>query len=375
MESSVELMWGRHNHRIDSVKNNKPPFRTSALEQKGRPFQRALIDWFRREGLDLPWRRTRDPYAVLVSEIMLQQTRIATVLERGFYARWLERFPDVAALAAADESDVLRCWEGLGYYNRARNLRKAARVVVERHGGRFPDDPAEIRALPGIGRYTAGAVASFAFDRPEPIVDGNVARVFARLFDLRETVDLPAGQRKLWELAGSLVPARNAHDFNSGLMELGQRICARTAPACPVCPVARFCKTRRPESLPVRKPKTGTVCLTEHALFAARDGALLLERETGSRRKGLWKLPLIPESEAAGLPVLLKSKYTITHHRVTLIVQGYAGDLTGLDGPENRRWTDIETELPGVAMPSPFRRAVETVLRNRADAANFALPS
>ncbi len=167
-------------------------------------FARSLIDWFRREGRDYPWRRTRDPYAILVSEIMLQQTQIATVLGRGYYDRWFGTFPDVGSLAAAPEDALLKAWEGLGYYNRVRNLQRAARAVIDDHGGRFPDTVEGLLTLPGVGRYTAGAVASFAFDLPAPLVDGNVARVFSRLGDLRDPGNVP------WpDIAGLMSPKRS----------------------------------------------------------------------------------------------------------------------------------------------------------------------
>lgn len=168
--------------------------------------RRQLTAWFRDAARDLPWRRTRDPYAILVSELMLQQTQVATVIP--YYERWLQRFPDFGTLAAADEHDVLSLWQGLGYYSRARNLHRAARHVVAQHGEVLPADAEAIRALPGVGRYTAGAVASFAFDLPEPLVDANVARVLARLLNLQEAIDSAAGQRALWETAEALVPKK-----------------------------------------------------------------------------------------------------------------------------------------------------------------------
>lgn len=343
-------------------------------------FQRALIAWFETEGRDYPWRRTTDPYAILVSEIMLQQTQIATVLERGYYQRWLERFPDIHTLARAPETDLLKCWEGLGYYNRARNLQKAARAVIDDHGGVFPDQLESLRALPGVGRYTAGAVMSFAHDRPAPLVDGNVARVFARLFDHHAAIELPASQRMLWSRAESLLPRSRAREYNSALMELGQRVCRKGAPDCPACPVAGFCRTRSPESLPRKKAARETVHVIEHALFAVGDGKIFLEQESGSRRKGLWRLPLLSEATAAGLPVALRMKYAITHHRVDLIVhelpptqEGRVADSTLLN--ERGKWFDLATEYPAVAMPSPFRKAVDRLLATGRDAASFSLES
>ncbi|MBL9155547.1 MAG: A/G-specific adenine glycosylase [Verrucomicrobiales bacterium] len=352
--------------------SEKPPQTVDPLALPA-AFQRSLIEWFDAGGRDYPWRRTSDPYAILVSEIMLQQTQIATVLGRGYYQRWLERFPDVHTLAAAPEADLLKHWEGLGYYNRARNLQKAARAVVEQHGGRFPETLEGLQSLPGVGRYTAGAVLSFAWDRPAPIVDGNVARVFARLFDLREPVDTPASKDQLWQWADALLPESRAKAYNSALMELGQRLCTKAAPACVDCPVAHCCATREPASLPVKSAARATVAVTERAWLAVRDGRILLEQESGSRRQGLWRLPLADPGEPPG-PVLTKLKYGITHHRVDLIVQGWIGDPTGLDRRSDpvssageRRWFDIAEELPAVAMPSPYRRAVEAALRDGGD--------
>jgi A/G-specific adenine glycosylase len=336
-------------------------------------FQTGLIAWFDAEGRDYPWRRTSDPYAILVSEIMLQQTQIATVLGRGYYDRWLARFPDVASLAAAPEADLLKQWEGLGYYNRARNLQKAARAVVETHGGTFPDTLEGLLSLPGVGRYTAGAVLSFAWDRPAPIVDGNVARVFARLFDLREPVDAPASKDLLWRWAATLLPPHRAKAYNSALMELGQHLCTKAAPDCLACPVSKCCATRAPADLPRKLAARKTVAVTERAWFAVHEGRILLEKESGSRRQGLWRLPLATPGEPEG-PLLLKLKYGITHHRVDLIVQGWIGDQTGLDRRPDPvgsggecRWFDIDSELPDVAMPSPYRRAVEAALRDGGD--------
>jgi A/G-specific adenine glycosylase len=324
-----------------------------------RAFRAALVGWFRREGRDYPWRRTRDPYAVLVSEVMLQQTQIATVLGRGYYARWMEQFPTPAVLAAADESTVLRAWEGLGYYRRARNLQLAARAVMEKHGGTFPGSLEEIAALPGVGRYTAGAVQSFARDQPAPIVDGNIARVLARLFSLELEIDAPAGQRTLWAWAGALMDRRHPRLYNSALMELGQRLCTPRRPGCDQCPVRVHCQSAGPgaERLPLKKPARATVAVAEHALWCLRRARLLMVQETGPRRRGLWRLPLRPADECAALPVLSCTQYAITHHRVTLTIH-HAPDARPADGEE---WQPL-TALPGLALPGPLRRAVTALL-------------
>ncbi|MEM0898208.1 MAG: A/G-specific adenine glycosylase, partial [Verrucomicrobiota bacterium] len=238
------------------------------LETQREPFVEAILGWFAANGRDYPWRRTEDPYAILVSELMLQQTQVATVLERGYFVNWLEKFPDVETLAVAEEQEVLKAWEGLGYYNRARNLQKAARAIVDEHGGEFPRDPMTILALPGVGRYTAGAVASFAYNLPEPAVDANIARVLARLFSFEERIDTTSGQNQLWSWAEELVPEKNARDFNSGLMELGQTYCPARVPRCMACPVSEFCAGKDiAESLPRKKERVKTTAVDEHVVW------------------------------------------------------------------------------------------------------------
>lgn len=207
-------------------------------------FRRRLLAWFRRHGRDLPWRRTRDPYHVLVSEVMLQQTPVARV--EGYYPGFLAAFPTVESLAAAAPSRVRERWEGLGYYRRAANLHRLAREVVTGHGGVIPADAALLQALPGVGRYTAGAVLSFAFEQPAPAVDTNVGRVIRRVFHprLRHTA---RHERRVWDTAARLVPRRGpaAWAFNQGIMELGALVCTARVPRCGQCPVARGCRSRR----------------------------------------------------------------------------------------------------------------------------------
>lgn len=220
-----------------------PPARDAA------EFRRRLSAWFRRHGRDLPWRRTRDPYAVLVSEIMLQQTQVARVVE--YYPRFLGKFPSLRRLAAAGPARVREQWDGLGYYRRAANLHRLAREVVGRHGGKLPDDPEELQRLPGVGRYTAGAVACFAFERPVATVDTNVARVLRRAFHPR----LPKGSRatnRLWATAAAVLPrnGRAAWQFNQAMMELGALICTARIAHCDRCPVVTACATGRRRALP-----------------------------------------------------------------------------------------------------------------------------
>ncbi len=292
-------------------------------EQKIVAFRKELIAWFRRFGRDLPWRHTSDPYAILVSEIMLQQTQVATVV--GYFERWMKRFPTTAALAQAGEAEVLQYWQGLGYYSRARNLHAAARRVEEVHGGRFPATEAEIRALPGVGEYTAAAVATFAFDHPTPPLDGNIIRVLARLLDFREPVDTSGARKRLREIATAWQPGKGAGVFNEALMELGALVCTPRAPQCPTCPVRHYCAAETPGKLPVKKPRPKTVRLTEKCAWLVRCGPdgepeICLEQQTGKRWRGLWKLPLLEENNSHPKEPLLQLEYPFTHHRITLQV-------------------------------------------------------
>lgn len=205
-------------------------------------FKRRLLEWYRRQARDLPWRRTRDPYRVLVSEFMLQQTQVSRVLD--YYPRFLTRFPTVGALADARPRQVREAWEGLGYYRRAEHLHRLARTVVREHAGAIPADPDALHALPGVGRYTAGAVATFAYERRVPAVDTNVARVLRRVFRPRPATGA-RGARRLWALAESLLPRRpgTAWEFNQALMDLGATVCVARRPRCEVCPVRPACRT------------------------------------------------------------------------------------------------------------------------------------
>ncbi len=255
--------------------------------------RRALLAWYRANRRDLPWRRTNDPYAIWISEAMLQQTRVETVIP--YYERFLERFPDVRSLATADLDDVLGLWAGLGYYSRARNLRKAARVVMDEFDGDLPNDVDSLQTLPGVGRYTAGAVASIAYDRAEPIVDGNVVRVLARLFDIREDVKKPAVVKRMWELAGELVIGPSPGDLNQAIMELGATLCVPRAPRCLACPLMRHCAaydSSDPQSLPVKSKKAPPRKMESTAALVLRRGKVLaVRRPPHGLLGGLWEMP------------------------------------------------------------------------------------
>jgi len=261
--------------------------------------RRALVAWFRRGHRDMPWRRTRDPYAVWVSEIMLQQTRVETVTP--YFERWMRRFPSVRALAEAPLDDVLSHWAGLGYYARARNLHAAARDVVGTYGGAFPATAAGLRELRGVGDYTAGAIASIAFGEAAPIVDGNVVRVLARVDALDGAADDAALKRRVWQRAGELVAADGgdaAGDFNQAMMELGATVCTPSSPGCSRCPLAGVCRARAAGDVaarPAPKTKKPPRVVDAVAVLVERDGKLLLvRRPPAGLWGGLWEPPWQP---------------------------------------------------------------------------------
>jgi A/G-specific adenine glycosylase len=351
-----------------SLRSGRDDARLEACAATRESFRRSLLVWFRKKARDLPWRHDRSPYAVLVSEMMLQQTQAATVAD--YFTRWLRRFPDFCALAAAEENDVLHAWQGLGYYARARNLHRAAKAVVAEHDGRLPENHDAICALPGIGDYTAAALMAFAFDRPAVVLDANVARVLARLFDMRKPVDSPAGKSQLRELASELQPPRRGRDFNEALMELGALVCLPRGPRCDACPVRKFCRAENPDSLPVKKVRRKTVPLEENCAWIVRGGRLLLEQQTGARWRGLWKLPALesrppasqrPATTAAPVAPLFTTTYPFTHHRVALAV--FARSAPQRRG-KNQRWFSI-AQLDAVPMTAPHRRAMDFVLKQR----------
>ncbi|HVK83215.1 MAG TPA: A/G-specific adenine glycosylase [Kofleriaceae bacterium] len=284
----------------------------------------AVVEHYERVKRDLPWRRTRDPYAIWVSEIMLQQTRVATVIP--YWERWMTRFPTVSALAAAPLDDVLAAWAGLGYYSRARNLWSGAKEVGERWGGALPRSAAELRAVPGIGPYTAGAIASIAYGERAPLVDGNVARVLARVFAIELDIKSTAGTKALWAEAGAMMTALPAASspgaLNQGLMELGATVCTPTDPRCLVCPIAGPCAAHRlgkQDSLPVTAPrkKERDLPLLERTLvwIAEGDELVLVRRTPEGLFGGLWELP--PRELADQLGVTIDAR-PVSHHHQTL---------------------------------------------------------
>jgi A/G-specific adenine glycosylase len=353
-----------------------------------------LTDWYGRARRDLPWRADRDPYRILVSEVMLVQTTVAAVVP--YFERFLRRFPTVEALAAADEAEVLKAWEGLGYYRRARQLHAAARAVVERHGGDFPDDPEAVRALPGVGRYIAGAVLSIAFDRPAPIVEANTQRVLARWLAWRGDLKASAAQGRLWRAAERLVPPSGAGTFNQAFMELGALVCTPKAPRCLVCPVADECRARAlglQDELPVIAPKPPPLDVAEACALVRRDGRLLIiQRGPGGLWEGFWEFPTVhiagadPAGRSFGTavpvgleegvrrltgvraevgPVVQTVRFGVTRHRVRLDAheaRGLSDELSPGPGTVRAAWVAPE-DLAGYPFGTAGRRLIAGLTR------------
>ena len=341
-------------------------------------FAAALVDWQKRHGRnDLPWQNTTDAYRIWLSEVMLQQTQVGTVIP--YFERFLGRFPDVAALAAASEDEVLTLWAGLGYYSRGRNLHRAARDVVSRFGGRFPEERALLEELPGVGRSTAAAIASFAYGRREAILDGNVKRVLARFHAVDGDPTKKDVERKLWELAEAALPARGMERYTQAIMDLGATICTRSAPACERCPVAEACEARaqgRQDELPGRKPRKAVPRRDTVMLLLARSGKwMLVQRPAPGIWGGLWSFPEMPflagrgtsGTEAAvrdhclgvlGCAVssaepMTPLKHAFTHYGLTIHpwrceVSNVADHVAG----PGARWLD-HTSVMAAAIPKP----------------------
>ncbi len=257
------------------------------------PLASLLLDWYRPSARRLPWRGDHDPYRIWVSEVMLQQTRVETVIP--YYQRWLERFPTLSSLAAASLQETLSIWEGLGYYSRARNMHRTAQIVVAQMNGQLPSEAASLRKLPGIGRYTAAAIASIAFGQDEATLDGNIRRVLARVFDVSEPARSPKGERSLWDLAVANLPAGKAGDYNQALMDLGALVCTPRAPACERCPVSEICQARRlgiQEQRPVVSARPPIPHYTVTAAVIQKNGTVLLcQRPLNGLLGGLWEFP------------------------------------------------------------------------------------
>jgi len=338
-------------------------------------FSDRIIAWQRQHGRhDLPWQNTRDPYAIWVSEIMLQQTQVAAVIP--YYRRFTARFPDIASLATADEDAVLQHWSGLGYYSRARNLHAAAQAIMEQHGGRFPQEFDAIQQLPGIGRSTAAAIAVFAFGQRQAILDGNVKRVLTRCYGIEGWPGQPAVKKRLWALAETLLPQTGIETYTQGVMDLGATLCTRGKPVCSDCPLGEQCVARhenRSAELPTPKPrKTIPQRKTTMLLLLSGNEILLEKRPPSGIWGGLWSLPELASGEDAQqaalkrfgletqlLPSLATFTHTFTHFRLHITPQPLQITRTL---PEAREagvlWLDRQDAL-GAALPSPIRKLLE----------------
>ena len=344
------------------------------MQPIGATLAERIIAWQRRHGRHaLPWQQTRDPYRVWLSEIMLQQTQVATVL--GYYERFLARFPDVLALAAAPEDDVLALWAGLGYYSRARNLHRCAQVVAAEHGGQFPRSAAALSELPGIGRSTAAAIAAFCFDERVAILDGNVKRVLTRALGFADDLAQTAHERVLWAKAEALLPAAEGMvAYTQGLMDLGATLCSQRAPRCNACPLTEDCAARRegrPEAYPVktRKLKRGQRELTLLWLMQG-DAVWLVRRPATGIWAGLWSLPECESAEAlhqaiAGWPGTTETLPGFTHVLTHLDLR--IKPLRHVLGPRAwseaallERWPEgrwvTRAELPSFGLPAPVAK-------------------
>ncbi len=345
---------------------------------------RRLRSWFLRHQRDLPWRRDRDPYRIWVSEVMLQQTQAATVIP--YFEKFLRAFPTVADLAAADEQAVLRQWEGLGYYRRARDLHRAAREIIARYNGEFPDDPIDLGRLPGLGRYTCNAVLSQAFDRRLPILEANSQRVLSRVFGRADDPRLPAARRWLWQAAEEILPKRDVGTFNQAIMELGALVCTPTTPRCSHCPLAARCMARelgQQESIPARTPPPENIAIQEVAVVVCRGPEVLfVQRPPDGRWAGMWEFPHGPllekESHEAAVARLLHEltglhakvgselltiRHTITRYRITLTCfeAEFAGGEFQSRFYAEGRWLAL-ADLVAYPVSSPQRRLARFLL-------------
>jgi len=320
-------------------------------------FARRLVRWQARHGRhDLPWQRTRDPYRIWLSEVMLQQTQVATVIP--YYLRFLERFPSVKALAKASLDDVLKLWSGLGYYSRARNLHTAAREIVASHRRRFPRTLESLESLPGLGRSTAAAIAVFAFGAREAILDGNVKRVLARHFAVRGFPGDKRVENRLWALAESELPAKNVEAYTQGLMDLGAEVCTRTRPACMRCPVRPTCEAYaqgEAEAYPQPRPRKTRPVRKTSMLLMLRDGEVLLEKRppTGVWG-GLWCFPeVVSETAGKKMPVL---RHEFTHFTldITPVIRRLDSAAASAAEP-GRVWLPVEDAI-GAAVPAPVKK-------------------
>jgi A/G-specific adenine glycosylase len=350
--------------------------------------QSNLLTWFKQEQRDLPWRKEYDPYHVWVSEIMLQQTQVKTALP--YHKRWLEALPTIRDVAEAEEDTILKLWEGLGYYSRARNLQKAAKAIVEEHGGIFPQNYDDIRKLPGVGPYTAGAITSIAFNQEQPIVDGNIIRLIARLLNYSENTRLPKNVKKFWERAEKMIPQGEARNFNQGMMEFGALMCTPKNPKCGECPLQSECKGYEAggaAQLPNRGPKQEKVPIKVAIVVISAPNLankiFIQKRQHGGLMGGLWEFPggkcEANETPKKALNREIKEELGITLKnikplkRIKHAYTKYSVDLhcfkadhdqgeLSLNSATDHRWVDV-TELEQFPFPAANVRLIKELLK------------
>lgn len=315
----------------------------------------------------MPWRETKDPYKIWISEIMLQQTQVQTVIP--YYERWTKRFPDLRTLAGASEGEVMKYWAGLGYYRRARMIHKTAKALVETHGKKaaMPSTVEELLKLHGIGRYTAGAIASIAFDLKAPIVDGNVIRILTRIFGIKDDVAKPKTIAKIWEISESLLPDKNTGDFNQAMMELGATVCMPQNPKCGICPVRKNCAayaSGNPEGFPFKSNREKLEKIKTAALILRKGGKVLLERQPSEGRwGGLWMFPhgksreeVAKRFKAGESKKALTVSHGFTKYQVSLeVFETKIGNILCENG---QRWFEIE-KLADMPLPAPHKKIAE----------------
>lgn len=364
-------MYEKSGHTLK--KNHTHPIRT---------LQEALLQWFAQNSRDLPWRRTYDPYHIWISEIMLQQTRMDRVV--AYFGRWLDCFPDIPSLAAAPEQEVLRLWEGLGYYSRARNILRAADLLVRGHGGTLPGNHAALLRLPGIGPYTAGAIMSLAFNSDHPLVDANVERLFSRLFNLASPVKDKNSQALIWQKAAELIPRGKARFFNQALMELGALLCLPRAPRCKQCPLREHCEALRldiTDQRPVPGKKQESIAIDMATGVLWHRGKIFVQKRLANDVwPGLWEFPggIVKKEEKPeealvreyreeteftirDMKKITTIRHSFTRYRVTMHCYSCRLQSTGsrpvLHAAQEYRWVGLE-DLESLAFPAPHRKLI-----------------
>ncbi len=334
-------------------------------------FRIRLLSWYRKEKRLLPWRKTRNPYKIWVSEIMLQQTQVATVIP--YYRRWVKNLPTLRSLAGAPTGKVLRLWEGLGYYRRARFLHEAAKKVVRIHGGKIPQEASLLEKLPGIGRYTAGAIASIAFGEKTPVLDGNVIRVLTRIFGIRQSVDRAGTVMRLWSLAGKVLEKSFPGDFNQAMMELGATVCFPQNPECRVCPVRSLCKAHRIKKEMFFPVKTRREVYEDVTMFAAvllqdsHEKVFLQKQPGGHWWAGLWTFPFYNSLQKLrelhgknGIRLIGQIRHSVTRFRINLKIWQKTVPARNLNRARGGRWVNINN-LGRIPLPAPHRKIARLI--------------